>query len=942
MSAAPGQASLFGPEPEPGPAVPRVPTVPPPARASPPARVALPARPDAKPPRAPAATDSGKTSPMMEQYLRAKAEAPDALLFFRMGDFYELFGEDAKIASRALGITLTSRAKGEGALPMAGVPVKAYEGYLAQLIRQGFRVAICDQMSDPKLAKGIVDRAVTRIVTAGTLYEDDLLDRRTSNWLLAIAPGTSRDADDGATCGLAWLDVSTGDFRAVDVPLSKLADEVARLDPAEILLPESLLAEPDGPMARRLAGASRAPLVRGAEWTFQAGNALTLVREQLRIATLAGFGFEDTAPCVRAAGAVLAYVRETQRGALPAVSALRRHDPGASAGLDRATRHCLELLATQRDGRREGSLLSVLDRTATAMGARLLREWLIAPLAAPAPIRARQLAVEELLARRDVHVTLLDALGDLPDLERIATRLLAGRASPRDLAALRNGLRLAPALRAALAGCDSAPLAAAGTEIVPLPELLDVLERGLLEQPAPVLHEGGLIARGWNVRLDELVALRENGAAAIARFQSDEIARSGIASLKVQYNRVFGYSIEIGHAHAAKVPDNYVRKQTLAGAERYVTPELKSLEHSLLTADEQARELEHQLFLALRERAVQDGEALRALARAVARVDVLCSFCTLAAERGWVRPEVDDGDVIDIRDGRHPVLEALLPPGVFVPNDVRLDQDGARLLLVTGPNMAGKSTYIRQVALLVLLAQVGSFVPAASAHVGVVDRIFTRIGSADDLSSGASTFMVEMTETAAILNNASRRSLVLLDEVGRGTSTWDGLSLAWAICEYLVTSASARTLFATHYHELMDLADELPAVRNLHVAVHEQGEDVVFLHRIEPGGTDRSYGLHVARLAGVPRPVIERARKILAGLQARAPDLRPGVGELPAGAAAPTPRQELLVPPGAADPRKDSPERAVLDALLAVDTDDMTPLDALLLLRELGERLRGG
>jgi DNA mismatch repair protein MutS len=914
-----GQASLFGASPEPAP----------PAEPTPAAAPGRASRAGAARPRPTAAVRAaGNATPMMEQYGQAKREAGDALLFFRMGDFYELFGEDAKIASRALGITLTARSQGEGAVPMAGVPVKAYQGYLQQLIRAGFRVAICDQMEDPALAKGLVDRQVTRIVTAGTVFEDDLLERGASNYLLGLAP-------QGDRCGLAWLDVSTGAFTVAEVPVARVADEVARLEPAEIVVPESLLEDGERRWlkAQGLTRAGGAALVRGAEWTFQAGNALATLREQLRVQTLAGYGLADDALAVRAAGGVLAYVRETQRGALPAVSGLRLHDPSAAAGLDRATRSCLELLATQREGRREGSLLAVLDRTATAMGARLLREWIVAPLVDPTAIRRRQGAVAELLARRDVHERLARELADLPDLERIATRLLAGRASPRDLGALRAGLAAAPALKELLAACDSAPLAEAASEVRPLPELLDVLRRGLAEHPPLLLNEGGLIAPGWNARLDELRSLRENGAAAIARFQSDEIGRTGIASLKVVFNRVFGYTIEVSNAHAARVPADYVRRQTLSSAERYVNPELKALETAILSADEQARGLESELFLELRERAARDGESIRELARALARVDVLCGFATLARDRAWVRPEVDDGELIDIEAGRHPVLEALLPAGAFVPNDIRLDREDARLVLVTGPNMAGKSTYIRQVALLVLLAQVGSFVPAARARVGIVDRIFTRIGSADDLSAGASTFMVEMTETAAILNGATARSLVILDEVGRGTSTWDGLSLAWAISEYLYRAVGARTLFATHYHELIDLAEEFPAVRNVNVAVQERGDDVVFLHRIVAGGTDRSYGLHVARLAGVPAAVIERARRILADLETRSPDLKPRGEAAPAGAPAAEPAQQALFPRAGA---------AILDEFAALDPDAIAPLDALLLLKQLRDRLADG
>jgi len=927
-----GQASLFGASPEPRPAPTSPPATPAPGRRGS-ARACRPPGPKERAPaaaerdgRAPGSAGAAST-PMMEQYGQAKREAGDALLFFRMGDFYELFGEDARIASRALGIALTSRSKGEGALPMAGVPVKAYQGYLQQLIRAGHRVAICDQMQDPALAKGLVDRQVVRIVTAGTVFEDDLLERGASNYLAGLAP-------DGERCGLAWLDVSTGAFTVAEVPAARVVDELARLEPVEIVCPESLLEDVDRRWlkAHGIDRAAGTALVRGAEWTFQPGNALATLRDQLRVQTLAGFGLADDALAVRAAGGVLSYVQETQRGARPAVSALRLHDPAAATGLDRATRSCLELLATQRGGRREGSLLSILDRTSTAMGARLLREWLVAPLRDPAAIRRRQGAVAELLARRDVHGRLCRELSDLPDLERIATRLLAARASPRDLAALRTGLAAAPALKQQLQACDSAPLAEAAAEVRPLPELLTLLQRGLAEHPPVTLAEGGLIAAGWNARLDELRSLRQNAAAAIERFQSDEIGRTGIASLKVGFNRVFGYYIEISNAHAAKAPSDYTRRQTLASAERYVNPELKALETSILTAEEQSRGLETELFLELRERAAQDGEAIRELARALARVDVLCGFAALARDRGWTRPEVDDGDAIDIEAGRHPVLEALLPAGAFVPNDIRLDRDSARLVLVTGPNMAGKSTYIRQVALLVLLAQIGSFVPAARARVGVVDRIFTRIGSADDLSAGASTFMVEMTETAAILNGASERSLVILDEVGRGTSTWDGLSLAWAISEYLYKAVGARTLFATHYHELIDLAEEFSAVRNVNVAVQERGDEVVFLHRIVPGGTDRSYGLHVARLAGVPAAVIERARRILADLEARAPDLKPHGDAAPAGAAAAEPAQQALFPRAGA---------AILDEIAALDPDETAPLDALLLLKQFRDRLEG-
>ncbi len=874
---------------------------------------------------------------MMQQYLRAKKEVGEAVLFFRMGDFFELFHEDAVIASRVLGITLTSRSKGDSAIPMAGVPVKAYEGYLHTLIREGYRVALCDQVQDPKLAKGIVERRVTRIISAGTVFEDDLLDQGSSNYLLAVFPGEE-------TAGLAWLDVSTGAFTVAEVRREKVADEISRLDPSEILLPESMLREP-GPLVQEITRASHAPRVPTPEWSFEHGNAAQTLHEVLKVATLEGFGLDENSLCVNAAGAALSYVQHMQRGDAPPVSTIRVHDGTARAGLDRATRSCLELLATQRDGRREGSLLSVLDATGTSMGARLLREWIVAPLLDPEAIRWRQSAVSELVEKRAISDGVDEYLGAMPDIERIATRLLAGRGSPRDLAALRMALRLIPSLRDALSNCASAPLASAAETLQPLPELLQLLERGLAEHPAPSLGEGGLIAPGWNAELDQLRDLRENGAAAITAFQVAEAERLGIPALKVGFNRVFGYFIEITHVQAAQatLPDHYVRKQTLTTAERYITSELKELETSILTAEEKSKRLELDLFMEIRTRATQDGLAVRELAAAVAQLDVLASFAKTARERAWVRPEVDDGPQIDIRDGRHPVLDAILPAGELVPNDVDLHQQDARLVLITGPNMAGKSTYIRQTALLVLLAQLGAYVPAREAHIGVVDRIFTRVGAADDLASGASTFMVEMTETAAILNGASDRSLVILDEVGRGTSTQDGLSLAWAISEHLYKSIKARTLFATHYHELVDLADEFDGVRNVNVAVKEWGDGIVFQHKIIPGGTDRSYGLHVARLAGVPATVIERARHVLNDLELSAPDLRPGATS---GSAEPSvPGDETCSDKSSSEEAARQkalfarPVAAIVDEIRSLDANQMTPIDALLILQRFAERL---
>ena len=880
-------------------------------------------------------------SPMMQQYMHAKKEVGDAVLFFRMGDFYELFHEDAVTASRVLGITLTSRSKGDSAIPMAGVPVKAYEGYLQTLIREGYRVALCDQVQDPKLAKGLVDRRVTRILSAGTVFEDDLLDQHTNNFLLSIFP-TESDV------GLAWIDVSTGAFTVAAVRRDKVVDEVSRLDPSEILLPESLLRDP-GELVQEIGRVTSAPRVPTPEWSFELGNAGQTIREALGVTTLEGFGLDESSVCVNAAGAALTYIAHMQRGDAPPISTIHIHDGTARAGLDRATRSCLELLSTQRDGRREGSLLSVLDKTGTSMGARLLREWVVAPLINPDSIRWRQSAVSELVDKREVSDILDDHLARMPDIERIATRLLAGRGSPRDLASLRVALTLIPTLREALTDCASAPLASAAETLQPLPTLLDLLQRGLAENPASTLSDGGLIARGWNNDLDQLRDLRENGASAIASFQAAEAKRLGIPSLKVGFNRVFGYFVEITHAQAAQatIPDHYVRKQTLTSAERYITSELKELETSILTAEEKAKQLEMDLFFEIRERATEDAAAVRDLSAAVAQLDVLAGFAVVARDQGWVRPEIDDGPAIEIRDGRHPVLDSLLPAGELVPNDISLHQKDARLVLITGPNMAGKSTYIRQTALLVLLAQLGAYVPAREAHIGVVDRIFTRVGAADDLASGASTFMVEMTETAAILNGATDRSLVILDEVGRGTSTWDGLSLAWAISEHLYKSVKARTMFATHYHELVDLAEEFDGVRNVNVAVKEWGDSIVFQHKIVPGGTDRSYGLHVARLAGVPTSVIERARHVLRDLELSAPDLRPGATTAPP----PGDSNSSVSAPGGVEAQEDSEEErrqrvlfmrpvaAIVEEIRAVDLNQMTPMDALLMLKRFTSRL---
>jgi DNA mismatch repair protein MutS len=869
------------------------------------------------------------STPMMEQYARAKAEAPGALLFFRMGDFYELFHEDAKEASRLLGLTLTSRSK-EPEIPMAGVPVRSVDTYLRRLLALGRRVAICEQIQDPREAKGIVERAVVRVVTPGTLTEEAVLEEGRPNYLAALGPGPE-------TSGLAWLDLSTGEFLVEDVPTELLPDAVARVDPAELLVPESWL---DG---GGLAPALREVLVQDPvahpDWTFERGSGRRALLEQLGTHDLEGFGCEDVGPALGAAGAILDYVRQTQRTALGHLRRIRRHRDDDHLLLDRTTRASLELTETLRDRTREGTLLGVIDRTRTALGARRLRAWLLEPLRDVDRIRERQDGVAELLADSLLRSGIREALEPVRDVERIVGRVSVGRANARDLVALRASLRALPGIRELLGGTVSRVLGSLREALDPLEDLTDVLDRSLADEPPTGLKEGGLIREGWSEELDELRALRREGRNWIARFQKREIERTGIP-LKVGFNRVFGYYIEITHAHAAQAPEDYERRQTLKNAERYVTPELKEYESKVLTADERAQDLEYDLFLEIRGRVADALQRLLATADALSRLDALSSFAAVAAERGYVRPEVDDGFTIRFVEGRHPVVEAIQQESGegFVANDLALERD-RRVLLLTGPNMAGKSTYIRQTALLVLLAQVGAFVPAREARVGVVDRIFARVGASDELTRGRSTFMVEMTETANILNNASDRSLVILDEVGRGTSTYDGVSLAWAVTEHLVRHVGCRTLFATHYHEITELASLHAGVANVSVAVREWGEEIVFLRRIVEGATDRSYGIHVARLAGVPGSVLERAKTVLHGLEEGTQAMEEGLArEGPPGRRDPGEASGQLPLFVAAPP----PPDRLREEIRELDLDRMTPIDALLRLRELQRKASSG
>jgi DNA mismatch repair protein MutS len=831
-------------------------------------------------------TQSPSLTPMVRQYQQIKARHPEEILLFRLGDFYETFGEDAKTMASILNITLTRKHIGQGrTLPLAGIPWHALDGYLAKLIRAGRRVAICEQVEDPKLAKGVVAREVVRVVTPGTLLEENLLEDKASNYLAAVARHKGN-------WGLAVAELSTGalgatEFSGDDARVT-LIDELTRLGPAETLASEEDWELLD-PVLRATLGAGQGPLrTRVDKGMTRHESARQELLEQLRVATLQGFGAEDSPAAVCAAGALVAYLRETQRRALGHIRHLRIYSVRDTMMLDATTQRSLELTRNLIDGGRAATLLEVLDQTVTAMGGRLLRQWLTEPLQDLEAIAARQDAIAGLLGDAAARDRVREGLRGVRDLERLLGRIHCGTANARDLAALKASLREIPAIKSALMRLESPALRALGEGMETLAALADELDNALTADPPATVREGGMIRDGHNAELDELHAITRDGKGWIARLRAQEIERTGIASLKIGYNKVFGYYIEISKANQDKAPAHYIRRQTLTGAERYITEELKEKESQILGAQDRINDLEYRLFEELRGRVLQFTAPIQALAARLARVDALGSLAQAALRGGYVRPTVDGSSRLEITGGRHPVLEALMTDRPFVANDVRLDSKGEQIWLITGPNMAGKSTFIRQVAILTLMAHVGSFVPARTAHIGLVDRIFTRVGATDYLARGQSTFLVEMTETANILHNVSERSLVILDEIGRGTSTYDGLSIAWSVAEYLHNKPrrQAKTLFATHYHELTDLANRLERVANYNVAVREASDEITFLYHIVPGGADRSYGIYAAQLAGMPPETLERAREILFQLECNraVPEHQEGadLAELPA------------------------------------------------------------
>jgi DNA mismatch repair protein MutS len=801
-------------------------------------------------------------TPMMQQYEDAKAVCGDALLFFRMGDFYELFHDDAKVAAKLLGLTLTSRDKSADPIPMAGFPHHQLQSYLGKLIRQGYRAAVCEQVEDPKTAKGLVKREITRVVTPGTVTDEELLDPLESNYLAAIAPqiGKGKTEEDDVPVGIAWADLSTGHFFAAVIPARELQNHLARIAAVEVLVSED---------DRRLGGIKQLNAVSTRPaWTFAQRHAHEILHKQFQVHSLEGFGFTgDDESAIRAAGALLEYLNETQRVSLDHIERLTKYQTSEILEIDEATRRSLELTRTMREGNRSGSLLDVINRTVTPMGARQLALWLANPLTCRDEIVARQQAVGEFVKDAQFRSNLRKQLDGISDLQRLLAKVATGRAGPRDLVSVGQTLARMPKIKAMLTGRKSLRISSLENEIHLCAEVRSAIDAALKADCPIQTKDGGYIKSGCDQKLDELRGLAAGGKQWIADYQASIIASTGINNLKVGYNRVFGYYLETSNANRDKVPDFFIRKQTLKNAERYITPELKEYEEKVLAADERALALELEIFQRLREKVADSARLLQQNARTLSTLDVLSGLAELAAQRSYCQPEILDEPILEIEDGRHPVLDLLESQGTFVSNDTHLGGDSGELLLITGPNMAGKSTYIRQVALITLMAQIGSFVPARQARVGIADRIFARVGASDELSRGQSTFMVEMTETARILNCATSQSLVVLDEIGRGTSTYDGVSLAWAIVEHIHDRIGCRTLFATHYHELTDLENSLDKVRNLNVAVKEWNDDLVFLHKIVPGATDKSYGIHVARLAGIPPSVNERAKQILAQLE---------------------------------------------------------------------------
>ncbi|MCL0056801.1 DNA mismatch repair protein MutS [Dehalococcoidia bacterium] len=852
-------------------------------------------------------------TPIRRQYLRIKESHPDAIVLFRLGDFYEAFDEDASLISQELQIVLTSRSMGKGRrFPMAGIPHHALNGYLARLITRGHKVAVCEQMSDPRTSQGLLEREVVRVVTPGTIIEPELLEIKANNYLVSMV-------SDGERAGIAYVDITTSEFATTQITADQTLTELERLSPSEIIVARN----------SEVLQLPVAPTQLDERW-FQLETARRILLDHFEVASLEGYGCAHLPLAVQAAGAIIHYLMETQKGALSQLPKLSTYSTESFMVLDAPTRRNLELFQPGQFGSNGASLLSVIDLTGTPMGGRLLRRWLGQPLLDLQALNQRQEAVAWFATNTARRIEIINALRRMADLERLINRIRSGIAIPRELVSLRRSLETIPQIKAVI-GEEFSPLGWLSGTLKPCEEVVDLISRAIVAEPPAVVGEGGVIKPGFSPELDQIRTSSRDAKQYLADLERRERERTGIKSLKMGYNRVFGYYIEVTSPHLSRIPEDYIRKQTLVGAERFFTPELKEYESLILNAAERIGELETSLFRQVCRQIAAWAERILGTADALAHIDVFAAFAEVAVRNSYVRPQLTNEDVIHISGGRHPVVEQALAEAGFVPNDTHLSNSDAQLIVLTGPNMAGKSTYLRQVALIVLLAQIGSFVPADSAAIGLVDRIFTRVGLMDDLATGRSTFMIEMTETANILNNATPRSLIILDEIGRGTSTYDGLSIAQAVVEYIHNNPGlgAKTLFATHYHEMVELASFLPRVRNFNVAVAEEGGRVVFLRRVIPGGADRSYGIHVAQLAGLPKSVLHRAQEVLSGLEEDAERK----GSPRTSMARRSPKQAL---PGQLSLFAGKP--LVLEELEKLDVDSLSPLEAITKLYELRKK----
>ena len=875
----------------------------------------------------PSLDTQAKLTPMMEQYRSIKKTlSKDTVLFFRLGDFYEMFFEDAVRASDILNITLTGREGGEaGRVPMCGFPHHAFQGYVRILLDSNLKVAICEQMGDPQQAKGLVERKITRVITPAT-YLDDETPQRNLQYMVSIFA-------DKETAALAYLELSTGEFYVREITPDRLTDELTLLWPREVVIPKSLEARED--LKVFIKDTIQAALTVYEDWIFEYDDSARLLTETFKLGSVKGIAFHNHSLAVGACGAILYYLKDHFHSALEHVRAPKLFNATQFMVLDRQAQRSLELTASLSGRKDYGTLLSIIDRTLTAMGSRTLFHWLTHPLLDSKEIYRRQDAVTELIGESRKIETLTRLLKGVKDMERTLSRLNYGVANARDLVNLKMFLERVPELRNILAAFDADLIHEFQKQIQPFPKVSELIGRSIVEEPPLAVKDGGLIQTGYSEELDELRGLSQKGKQWILEFQQKEIERTGIKSLKIRYSQVFGYTIEVSKSYLGQVPENYIRRQTLANAERFLVPELKEWDEKISGAQDKIKALEYQIFLDIRQKVLEDLAALQEMAKAVGVLDALMSFARVAVEKKWVRPEIADDRAISIQGGRHPVVESMLPSGKFVENDALLDGDKDQLVVLTGPNMAGKSTYIRQVAQIVLLAQIGSFVPAKKSRIGLVDRIFTRIGASDDLARGESTFMVEMLETAHILQEATERSLLILDEVGRGTSTFDGVSIAWAICEFLAQGKTRpRTLFATHYHELTQLEEHFPGIRNYKMAVKETSEGILFLRKVVRGASERSYGIHVAELAGIPQEVTKRAKEILTILESENTEATEIIESKK-----PRSRKVKESGPTLFDLAAQKPSE-VEEELKKLDPDRLTPIEALQKITELKKKVK--